>query len=83
MLTDVIMPGNAEAVSASAFLVDDEPRIRSLCARVLSGIDCRVLAAEDGEPAARMLDGTHDVVVSDISMPGAVDGNELVRLVRS
>lgn len=45
--------------------------------------ECRVLTAENGEEALRIVDnGSMDVILSDINMP-VMDGYELVREVRT
>ncbi len=52
----------------TVLVVDDEPLIRDLCAKALKG--CRVLEAENGEEALRILARQRvDVVLTDVMMP--------------
>jgi CheY-like chemotaxis protein len=70
---------------ATILVAEDEPMVRSLIARALSEVGHRVLAAENGEQAldlAERHDGTIDLLVSDVLMPG-VDGPELAQRLRA
>ncbi len=61
-------------------VVDDEAVIRDLCAKVLKGY--RVLQAEDGEAALRVMDGERvDVVLTDVMMP-RLNGLDLLKAVK-
>jgi CheY-like chemotaxis protein len=64
-------------------LVEDEPAVRSLAARVLERSGYTVHAASDGEEAVDLLDRleTVDVLVTDVVMPG-MNGRELADRVR-
>jgi DNA-binding NtrC family response regulator len=65
---------------ASILVVDDEAGIRELLSDVLRGDGHEVYAAVDGVDALRQLDaGTFDLLITDLRMPGAVDGMDLVR----
>ena len=62
-------------------VVDDDPSIRQALTQTLGG-EMDVRAAESAERALNALgDGTTDVVLSDVRMPG-LDGISLLRLVR-
>ncbi len=60
-------------------LVEDEPQVREVAARVLGGFGYRVVAAESAEAAMRRFDENRvDLLVTDLVMPGT-DGRELAR----
>jgi DNA-binding NtrC family response regulator len=60
----------------SVLIVEDEPLIRDLCADVFKQAGYRVVEAETGDAALEILNSGENVaaVVSDIRMPGAIDG---------
>lgn len=63
-------------------LVDDEPALLRSVSRTLATLGYEVETAENGLAAIeKFKQGTYDVVVSDISMPG-MDGMQLLRAVR-
>lgn len=68
-----------------ALIVDDEPAVRSLVCAILQRDGFRTLEAEDGAQAVRVIqeagEGLH-VLVTDIRMPGGVDGLQLADLAR-
>lgn len=64
-------------------IVDDEDGIRRLCERTLSQAGHRCAAAASGAQAAALLSEGWDMVLSDIAMPGAVDGLDLLSLARA
>jgi len=64
-------------------VVDDETTIRDLCCQTLSLAGYDVSTAESGEEAVERLGEDWDIVITDLMMPGAVDGNELVRRTRA
>lgn len=64
-------------------IVDDEPGIREVCGRALRSEGHEVSACESGEEAASRLAERWDLIVTDLTMPGAVDGDELVRRARA
>jgi len=72
-------PGMARGDSPVALVVEDEPPVRALVARVLARDGFHVIEAGSGEEAivrARDFDGAIDVVISDLVMTG-MDGREL------
>ena len=58
-------------------LVEDEALIRVIVAESLTDAGYEVVQAESGEVALRLLErsGRLDVLLTDIQMPGTVDGN--------
>jgi DNA-binding NtrC family response regulator len=65
-----------------ALIVDDEASIRVALERMLIAMDFEVVTAVDGlEGQQRLRQGTFDLVITDLSMPGA-DGFEMLRAVR-
>lgn len=66
-------------------LAEDDQEIRSLLAEILIDADCEVVEAESGDAAALLVncpDG-FDVLVTDIHMPGRLNGLDLGRLFRA
>jgi two-component system, cell cycle response regulator CpdR len=66
-------------------VVDDDPAIRSYVQSILRAEGFETLEAEDGAQAlevVRMLDGSIELIVTDIQMPGS-DGITLANAVRA
>jgi CheY-like chemotaxis protein len=65
-------------------VVEDEPLLRDFVKSVLGQAGFNVIAASSGDEALRLVKARHDVctVVSDVSMPGAINGFELARRIR-
>ena len=78
-------PGAASPAIPQVLLVDDEAEIRALLGDELRYAGLGVVEAASGDEAWHFLqDGGHaDLVISDISMPGAINGVELARRVRT
>ncbi len=78
-------PQNFSAPEAreEILVVDDEESVRAVCQRTLSKLGFAVHTAEDGERALAHLE-SHDVafVLTDLTMPGRVDGARLVEEIR-
>ena len=56
-------------------VVDDDPVTRNLLTKKLNKADYEVVAADDGVEAVRLIASQHfDVVLTDLMMPGGVDG---------
>ena len=68
---------------AAVLVVDDEPLVRILTVQVLEEAGFRVEEAGNSDEALSRLDG-HPIValVTDIDMPGSLDGCGLARRVR-
>lgn len=64
-------------------VVDDEASILDICEQALGQAGYEVQTAVSGEDALRLLDGSWDIVLTDFSMPGKVDGCELMWRVKS
>lgn len=81
----IAQPDVAAQSTCSVLFVDDDALIREMMVPALSERGYRVQVAAGGDAALAALDaGTaFDVVLSDIVMPGTVDGIELARLVRA
>jgi CheY-like chemotaxis protein len=70
--------------AARVLVVEDEPLVRDYVADVLAKSGFEVVEAASGQEALAVLSRSADVcaVVSDVAMPGAVNGFELARRVR-
>jgi CheY-like chemotaxis protein len=64
-------------------LVEDEPLVRTLQVDILRDADFWVLEAQDADEAFETLKRRPDVraVLTDVDMPGSLDGFEFARLV--
>lgn len=81
------IPSDDKAVeggSETILLVDDEPQVRAIAAIQLQRLGYDVLQAEDGHEALKILDQALDVnlLLTDIGLPGGMNGLELVAAVR-
>ncbi len=68
---------------SAVLIVDDEPFIRDTVSELLSGAGLSILEAKNGAEALEVLNKrAHAVAVflTDIRMPGAVDGIDLARI---
>jgi two-component system, OmpR family, response regulator len=64
-------------------VADDDPVIRKLFEKRLGNEGYEVTVAQDGIQAARLLDITSfDVVITDLVMPGDIDGIELLKIAK-
>ena len=70
--------------SELVLLVEDEPSVRRVVRQQLIDLGHPVIEAENGAQALSMIDQIDDiaVVVSDIVMPGGINGRQLAALVR-
>lgn len=64
-------------------LVEDEPLVRTLQVDILRDSDFWVLEAQDADEAFEILKRRADIkaVLTDVDMPGSLDGFEFARLV--
>lgn len=70
--------------AASVLVVEDEPILRLYVSDILDQSGFDVVAVSSGEEAlSRLEEGGLCAVVSDVVVPGAIDGFELARRVRS
>jgi CheY-like chemotaxis protein len=69
---------------AIVLLVEDEPLVRMLAAEVLAEAGFRVVEAANADEALTLLQARPDVLVmiSDVEMPGEMNGFALARAVR-
>ena len=70
---------SAEGPSMKILVVDDEAGMRDFCSQVLSSAGYEVATVASGEEAVLRLEEGWDIVLTDLSMTGIVDGNEVVR----
>src|SRR5215212_8652807 len=65
-------------------LVEDEPLVRLTQVDILREAEFWVVEAQDADEAFEVLKGRPDisVVLTDVDMPGSIDGFEFARLVR-
>ncbi|KTS76317.1 chemotaxis protein CheY [Pseudomonas oryzihabitans] len=75
------LPGQGETI----LVVDDEPTIRALVVEVMTAQGYRVLEAADGTTALSLLqaDTPLDLLVTDVGLPGALNGRQLADALRS
>ncbi len=70
-------PGGA---GETVLLVEDEPAVRTVVRRQLALLGYRVTEAGTAPEALASLEGTtFDLLLSDVSLPGGIDGVELVK----
>ncbi|PKN57252.1 MAG: hybrid sensor histidine kinase/response regulator [Deltaproteobacteria bacterium HGW-Deltaproteobacteria-14] len=68
---------------ARVLVVEDEARVRRLAVRTLIGLGYHVTEAADADQALdRLQSDPIDVVLSDVRMPGPLDGYDLARWIR-
>jgi DNA-binding response OmpR family regulator len=71
------------AVRNTVLIVEDHREVRSVLARALRKANLEVLEAETAGAAREMLDAALvDAVITDIALPGSIDGVELGRWIR-
>jgi EAL domain-containing protein (putative c-di-GMP-specific phosphodiesterase class I) len=81
-LPDDVVTGTAGVKRGRILIVDDEESLRRVIGRMLTADGYDVAMAADGEAAAQALvDGSFDVVLSDIDMP-RMTGVQLLETVR-
>ena len=76
--------GSPRMIGETVLLVEDEPAVRRLAGRILKDYGYTVLVAADGQRALSLaLDRSIsiDVLLTDMVLPGALQGDELARLV--
>lgn len=72
--------------AATILLVEDEPTIRGMAKLYLERSGFRVIPAVDGEEAIALWQTREteiDLVLTDVIMPGSVDGPQLVQRLRA
>ena len=69
---------------STVLVVDDEPLVRDVVTRYLERDGHRVVTAEDGEGARRMIEReSPSLVLLDVMLPGTTDGLDLCRWIRA
>ncbi len=65
-------------------VVDDEPLVRMVAVEVLEELGYRVLEAEDGPSALKILQTSQriDLLVTDVGLPGGMNGRQLADAIR-
>jgi PAS domain S-box-containing protein len=78
------MAASPDEVGRTVLLVEDEQDVREMTAEHLRDLGYRVLEAEEGAAALRLVQaGAHlDLLVSDVGLPGGMNGRQLADLVR-
>jgi len=63
----------------TVLIVDDEPSVRLFVSDVLGGLGCTVIEAADSQAGLQLLssDTRIDLLVTDIGLPGGIDGREM------
>lgn len=79
-----VAPAGGAARRTTVLLAEDEPGLRELLTVTLEQKGFEVISAEDGRQALQLAtSGEHfDLLLTDIVMPGGIDGFELARSVR-
>jgi DNA-binding response OmpR family regulator len=68
----------------TVLVVDDEPLVRDVVTRYLERDGHRVVTAEDGDRARRIIEReAPSLVLLDVMLPGSTDGLELCRWIRA
>jgi signal transduction histidine kinase/CheY-like chemotaxis protein len=72
-------PSGAAGEGRTVLVVDDEATVRMVLADVLASAGHRVLEAGDGPAAVALIDsaGGVDLLITDIGLPGGMNGHEL------
>jgi two-component system, NtrC family, sensor kinase len=76
---------DSETLDCSILLVEDNEDLAGATTALLERVGCRVRWANSGDVAREMIDGgmaAWDIVVSDMAMPGALDGLGLAEFLR-
>ncbi|MCW9035058.1 MAG: PAS-domain containing protein [Rhodospirillales bacterium] len=71
--------------SETILLVEDEPEVRTFTSKILEKLGYGVLQAQDGSEGIAALENNNsiDLVLTDVEMPGGMNGLDLVREVRN
>ena len=70
-------------IQGRVLVVDDEADIRQVCARALGGIGLSVGTAAGAQEALELMkEGEWDCVLTDLAMPGSLNGSALVEEVK-
>ena len=81
----VVLPGPGEAQKPVILLVEDDVLVRFTTAEIFRDAGCDVLEAVDASEALALLTTGHplNLVVTDIRMPGHMDGVQLASVIKN
>lgn len=85
MTDGVAVRGESSRTVATVLVVDDEAFIRLFLSELLLDAGLRVVEASDADEAVAILAGlgSIDLVLTDLNMPGSINGLGLARFVRA
>jgi len=77
-------PPGTDIENLLVLLVEDQANVRKVVRQHLSALGCHVLEAENGNEAADIIERVPAIglVLSDVVMPGGMNGRDLVRFTR-
>ncbi len=83
-MTAFSIPDEAAQAGPNVLVVEDEVMVRALIAESLRDAGCAVTEAATADEAVRALKATAvpDVLITDVKLPGAMNGVELAACVR-
>jgi len=64
-------------------VVEDDASVRRVVVRMLEAADLEVASAATGEEGVALVGGDFDIVLTDLMLPGAINGNEVARRFRA
>ena len=80
---DSLAPAQTDVADKTVLVVDDEPVVRMLVADVLRDLGYGVIEAIDGAEGLRVLRSRRvDLLVSDVGLPGGMNGRQLADAAR-
>ncbi|WP_138467235.1 PAS-domain containing protein [Poseidonocella sp. HB161398] len=79
---EILLSGEAPGL---ALLVEDNPEVRRVIRRQIADLGYPIIEAASAEEAEETLDAVSDIhlVVTDVAMPGGMDGRELAARIRA
>ncbi|QJQ01310.1 hybrid sensor histidine kinase/response regulator [Herbaspirillum rubrisubalbicans] len=86
---DLVLPEDSSAPALhggkTILVVDDEPLVRMVTVEVLSDLGYRVLEAEDGPTALKVLSAYPelDLLITDVGLPNGMNGRQLADAIRA
>ncbi|MBO1077078.1 ATP-binding protein, partial [Roseomonas marmotae] len=83
-LSDTVAPSSG-GLGKTIFVVDDEPTVRMMVSEALQELGYATLEANDSQGGLKILqsDVQIDLLVSDIGLPGGMNGRQMVDIARS
>ncbi|MBL6082345.1 response regulator [Belnapia sp. T18] len=84
-VTPSVKAGVEAGMGETVLVVEDDAMVRSTLAETLSELGYRIIEADDADAALGVLEGgaVADLILTDISMPGSMDGLEFARVAGS